>query len=468
MKVRDQIKAALLQRKEVIDQMEALVGKSESEDRPLTEEEDKTFKELQVKVSDNDARVKRLEDLEQLVSANAKAVIVEDENDAAAAAEKQTNSFAFGIQKDTKRKKVKGGFFARQAHLLYVAGGNPLVAADYAERSGDKEMGAVLRATAGAADSTTTAWAGALVQQETQDFIDLLRPMSVYSRIPAGSTVSFDGTNSIKLPKMTTGTPGGWVSEEGAIPVKEGAFTSITITPSKLGVITVATREVLARSTPALETILRDAMLRDTAITLDRRFLSSSAAGSGAPSGLFHTDNAPAAITASALSNAVDDAVADLSAMQTAMYTANVPMNNLVWIMHSSKRLALASMRIATGVFMFRDELATGTLAGIPVIDSAVFDFGVNNGSSTQPDAVALVDASLLVKGEGIAPTIRMSEDATLHMSDAPDTDLGGGGTATPVRSLFQTDCAALRLIWETTWRMRHTVGVQYIANVAW
>ena len=123
-------------------------------------------------------------------------------------------------------------------------------------------------------------------------------------------------------------------------------------------------------------------------------------------------------------------------------------------------------MRMATGVFIFREEIATGQLAGIPIIDSAVFDYGINNGGATNTDTVALLDASLLVKGEGIAPTIRMSEEATLHMSDTPADDLGGA--ATPVRSLFQTDCAALRLLWETTWRMRHTVGVQWIAGVNW
>ena len=71
-----------------------------------------------------------------------------------------------------------------------------------------------MRATAGAADSTTVAWAGALVQQETQDFIDLLRPMSVYSRIPAGSTVTFDTTNSIKLPEDDHGYSG-WLGVGG-------------------------------------------------------------------------------------------------------------------------------------------------------------------------------------------------------------------------------------------------------------
>ena len=100
------------------------------------------------------------------------------------------------------------------------------------------------------------------------------------------------------------------------------------------------------------------------------------------------------------------------------------------------------------------------------MLDSAVFDFGTNNGGASNIKAVALVDASLLVKGEGLSPTIMLSTEATLHMDDAPNADIlvpASGG-----RSLFQTDSVALRLTWETTWRMRHTVGVQYISSVNW
>ena len=290
--------------------------------------------------------------------------------------------------------------------------------------------------------------------------------MSVFGRMPAGTTLTFDSTNSIKIPKLSTGTPGGFVAEGGAIPVKEGAFTSITLTPSKLGVITVATREILSRSSPALETLLRDMMLRDTAITLDRRFFCATAAGSGAPSGLLHSDNAASPITASNTSNAADDAIADIKAVMQAMYTANVPMGNMVWLMHPSKKLDLMALRTATGAFYFRDELVAGTLQGIPVIDSAVLDKGINDGSTTNIKTIALVDASMLVKANGIQPTIALSNDATLHMDTAPNADIlaaTSGG-----KSLFQTDASALRLTWETTWRTRHTAAVQYVNAVNW
>lgn len=473
MGIHDQLLAVRKQRVEKVQGLETLVNTVETEGRAFTDDEQKTFDATKQDVRDMDARIERMVQTAELIKDNAKFIEPKEEEDPANGGNGETEKrfvTPSGIVIKQKQPKVKGAFFAKQAHFLYHAQGNAEIASVLAERAGQKELAAVMRATVAGADSTTSAWAGALVQQETQDFIDLLRPMSVYSRVPAGTTVSFDSTNSIKLPKMTTGTPGGFVAEAAAIPVKAGAFTSITLTPSKLGVITVATREILSRSTPALETILRDSMLRDTAIVLDRRFISSLAAGTpvGAPSGLLHTDNAPAAIAASNTSNAADDAIADLSNMMGAMFSASAPMSNLVWLMHPSKKIALMNLRSATGAFYFRDELNGGSIYGYPVIDSTLIDQGTNEGGAANIKTVILLDASLLIKGNGLAPTISLSNEATIHMSDAPSADLGGGTDPTPVRSLYQTDSSALRLLWETTWRMRHTVGVQYVANVNW
>jgi len=232
-----------------------------------------------------------------------------------------------------------------------------------------------------------------------------------------------------------------------------------------MGVITVATNEMLARSTPALETILRDSMLRDTATVLDRRFLSSQAAAPGLPAGIFNALNAAAPIAASATGIPADDAIADLNALQGAFFTSNVPQQSPIWVIHPLKRLALASMRTAVGVWIFRDELAAGTLAGYPVLDTTVFDYGLNNGGASNTDAVGLIDSALLVKGTGMSPAIALSGDATIHMETVPGADIS---VATPSRSMYQTDSTALRLTYEAEWRTRHTLAVQHIINVGW
>ena len=44
----------------------------------------------------------------------------------------------------------------------------------------------------------------------------LSRPQSVFANFPAGSSFTFDGTASIRIPRQTTGTPGAFVGEGGA------------------------------------------------------------------------------------------------------------------------------------------------------------------------------------------------------------------------------------------------------------
>ena len=471
MSMQKQLLALQKQRADIVKGMETLVTTAEAEERGFNDEEKTQFASAKSELSLLDDRIGHVQETAKLIAENAQQVVPNDNLDPAERSGCGAPTVHTAPGKGTSPKRaevVKGGFFARQAFYLYHAQGNQMIAADLAERSGEKEMGAVLRATAAAADTTTATWAAELVNQKVQDFIDLLRPRSVFSRVPSENDVSFADTNSIKMPRATTGTPGAYVAEGAAIPVKQGAFGSLTMTPSKMGVITVATRELFARSNPSVETILRNMMLNDTAVVQDRRFLSSLAAGSGAPSGLFHTDNAVAAIAASNTANVGDDAVADMEALLGAIFAANIPVGQLVWLMHSSKKLRLSNMRTAVGEFIFRDELAGGTLGGYPVIDSTVFDFGLNNGGASNIKTIALVDTSMLMKGFGIAPTVKLSEEATLHMDDAPSGNLGGAADPTPVRSMYQTDSIALRLMWENTWRTRMTAAVQHIDNVNW
>jgi HK97 family phage major capsid protein len=463
MNLLDQIKKARASRAKAIDDLKAMVTTAEEGDRSLTEDEQKSFDDLKKGVADLDERIERLQATHDMVASTALPVTADDANDNASSQQQRGSGIVISRSKPAK---IKGAFFAKQAHLLFVAGGNHLVAADYAEKTGDKEMGAIMRAAAAGATSTAANWATELVQQEIQDFFDLLRPLTVFARITPGSTVDFSDTNSIKIPKLTTGVGGGFLAEGGAIPVKAGAFGTVTMTPKKMGVITVATREVLSRSSPALETILRNAMLRDTATVLDRTFLSSNVAASGAPDGLFHTNNAPATITPSNTANAGDDAIADIKAVLNALFTANVPITNPVWIMHPSKRLDLMALRSATGSFYFRDEMAAGTLQGYPVLTSTAFDFGLNNGGATNIKTLALIDADLLVKGAGLAPTIALSQDAMLHMDTVPNSDILVPTTGG--RSMFQTDSTAIRLTLETDWRTLTTVAVAYVHGVNW
>ena len=112
------------------------------------------------------------------------------------------------------------------------------------------------------------------------------------------------------------------------------------------------------------------------------------------------------------------------------------------------------------GVFPFRAEIDAGNLDGIPYIDSF----------TVPPKTVVLMDAADFVVAGADAPRFEMSDQATIHEEDtAPQPIVGGSGVpANPVRSLFQTDSLALRMIMELNWLMRRSGMVAWTQNVTW
>ena len=109
--------------------------------------------------------------------------------------------------------------------------------------------------------TTVTGWAAELVQQIVVDFMQTLLPKSVYPRALAatGSTLSFGRNGKIIIPtrSRTPTIAGSFVGEGQPIPVRQGAFTSQTLTPKKMAVITTWTREIDEHSVPAIEGLLR-------------------------------------------------------------------------------------------------------------------------------------------------------------------------------------------------------------------
>jgi len=456
------IKGALEKRAAALSAMEGIASTAEQEGRLFNDEEKKGFEARRDEIKALDDQIGSWRELEHAQATSAQPVVSDDGE----ARGVQSSGLPSPIIR-IKKEKIKGAFFAKYAHCLFRAGGNAMLAAQYAEQDmGDKELGAMIRTAQNPATSTAAGWAAELLQQEARDFIELLRPLSVYANFPAGSTFTFDSTNNIRIPRQTTGTPGAFVGEGKAIPVAQGAFDSITIQPYKLGVITVATNEVLARSTPALETILRDSMLRDTATVLDRKFISNAAAVAGiAPAGLFHASKSAAPLTPSATGTAVDDCLNDLTALMNAHFNANSPLTAGYWLMHPSTLVKIMNLRNAVGAFYFRDEINAGKLLTYPYITSTVVDISGNGGGASAKNDIALIDTSMLVKGQGMAPNISMSDSASVHMESAPVEDVSVG---TPVRSLWQTQSVGLRLSYEVDYNMRHLQSVQWIDAIAW
>jgi HK97 family phage major capsid protein len=319
----------------------------------------------------------------------------------------------------------------------------------------------VIKTAVAPADTATSAWAGALVQTAIGDFFDLLLPQSVYPGLSAkGGRFGFGRNGTVSLPtrSATPTVAGSFVGEGSPIPVRKAGFTSITLTPKKMAVITAMTREITERSTPAIEQLLRNAIQEDTAVAIDSVLLDSTAASTIRPAGL-RNGITTAAGTAGGGIAAV---VADLKGMLGTLNTAtNGNLRNLVFLMNPAQAIALSLTQNAGGDFPFAQEISQNRFQGYSVIQSTTVPSGV----------VIALDAADFFSATGDDPRFDVSDQAVLHMEDTTPLAIGTAGApntvAAPVQSMFQTDSIALRMILPMNWAMRRAVAVERTA-VTW
>jgi hypothetical protein len=257
-----------------------------------------------------------------------------------------------------------------------------------------------------------------------------------------------------------TDAAGAFRAEGAPIPVKGIQFTSQTLTPKNLGVILTATEEMLARSSIDLAAYFQEAMVKDTAEYLDIVFLSPDAGSAIIPAGI--RNGLIATDTRVSVGPTTANIVTDVKVMMTHM--AESKMGNPAttrWIM-SPKNWFTASMALtATGALQF-PETGGGKLG----MYSALVTTHI-------PDnIVLLVDFDHINAGFG-APNFLASSVATLHEENALPLPIGSPGApatvAAPVRSLYQTNSWALRLLMDVDWKKLRTFGmVQELTAVAW
>jgi hypothetical protein len=86
---------------------------------------------------------------------------------------------------------------------------------------------------------------------------------------------------------------------------------------------------------------------------------------------------------------------------------------------------------------------------------------------------VVLINADDLMVVQGDTPRFDVSDQATLHFEDTTPLQIttgaqGSAVAATPVRSMFQTDSLALRMILPMNSAMRRAGSVAWVTGVTW
>jgi hypothetical protein len=229
----------------------------------------------------------------------------------------------------------------------------------------------------------------------------------------------------------------GFVTELGAIPVREWVLGSIQLGPSrKMALISILSRDLAQRSdgTTVIKTLLRE----DCAASMDTAMFSTAAGSTSTMAGLL---NGVSALTGFA--------GGDRTAMETdlkALFDVVAP--------HGSGEIVLimSQARALTFAVKYPDVYANLTILG---------------SNALAADRVIAVDPRGIIFAVDSDPDIDISENATVHMDTEP-LPISDSGVAAPVRSLFQTGSLGVRIIADVAWVRRATNTVSYVDGVTW
>lgn len=305
--------------------------------------------------------------------------------------------------------------------------------------------------------TSVSGWASELVQTAYADFLQALMPFSVYPALRSrGIGLSFDGIGTVSIPSRTAGGAGGGFVAEGS-PIRVGRITTAatTMTPRKLGVIVPFSRELAKRSTPAIEALVRQAILEDTGVILDAALLDATASSTARPAGLLNGISAAAPGYGGGDYQAV---LADFKALLAPFYSANAA-DNITVLMNPAQGLSL-SMMPGPG--------ATGDLGWFNTIRDRLTVIESTNVTAGRLIALRNSDFATAL---GDAPEFDVSEQATVHMEDTTPLEIVSGTgptTADPVRSFFQTATIGVRMLMDVSWKMRRPGMVQWIDGTSW
>jgi len=319
---------------------------------------------------------------------------------------------------------------------------------------GSKVVSTFVKSATNPATIGDDAWAGNLVQDGYGSYLEDLVAGTIFGRVGAQS-VTFGKMGSLTLPfRNGNGSLSGAFIEEGApIPVKADAYSTIKISPFKLGVISVFSKELFRKSIPNIEALVRTHIQTDTADVIDATFLDAVPADATRPAGLEASAGAGNIVASTGAT--VENILADFNGVFDRLTTAKLGGAGTILI-HPSRLRGMRLKTDALGNFVFKD---------VDVLTGFTFEASIN----VPADKVYVVDNKALIKGIGNGVEFEANSSATIVMGD-PAEAINDGTTATalPVRSLYQTDSTALRMTMDVSWLQTRADGVQILTGVSW
>lgn len=296
----------------------------------------------------------------------------------------------------------------------------------------DEVQDLIEKATLGT--TTNGGFASTLVSENrlVGEFIELLQAASVFDKLKGYRPVPFNS----KIPSQLTGGTASWVGEGAAKPLTNPTFGEVEIKEHKLAAITVYTQELMRRSDPAVDALVRDDLIAASSRLIDATFLGAQAESATTPIGVL---NGVAAIPDTGETAAAYEA--DLLSLINAFVGNNLSLDGSYFLMSETRAAKISLLRDALGNQYFPGMALRGdrTLMGVPVVTS-----------ETVGNKIILVKMS----------EILIADDGGVDISYSDQATLVDGATT---HNLWQENKFAVRVEKFITWAKRRPVASAWI-----
>lgn len=421
--------------------MEALHKAAHEKGLTLNKEQNDQYAALEKEVEQLELEEKRLE---KLIAASEKAVTTTTPV-AGQTPEEAKNSAKGDPDPANPTPKIeivplaKGIGFAQFARAklcsqLAAKNGNYISPVDMAKQMGfnDEVQNLITKATLGT--TSDAGFAASLVTENrlVGEFVEMLRNATIFDKLKGFRAVPFNS----KIPSQLTGGTASWVGEGAKKPLTNPTFDEVEIKEHKLAAITVYTQELMRRSDPAVDVLVRDDLIAASAALIDNTFIDAGAATAVRPAGILDgvTVTADTGTTAEAYET-------DLMNLMTTFVNANLSLDGAYFIMSETRAAQISLLRDALGNSYFSGMALRGerTLLGIPVITS-----------QTAGNKIILVKTS----------EILLAQDGGVDVSYSDQATLVDGATT---HNLWQENKFAVRVEKFITWAKRRPIAAAFL-----
>lgn len=304
------------------------------------------------------------------------------------------------------------------------------------------------------AGGSSDTWGSELVSADnryTGDFISYLHLKTLFDQLPlrpVPADITIKGEDGVAT--------GYWVGESKPIPSSTVDYSSVSLTPLKVGALAVVSNELLRRSSPAAEMLVRDALVKASAQRVDLTFFSASAAVAGvSPAGILNGVSAKTSTGTDAAGVRGDIA---------ALYQDFITANNLEDQLHFVTTLILGKQ-----LQLMRNALSQSEFPGVKLSGGTLEGDPLHTGGNVGSGDLILLNPQDIWKIDDRGVEVSISRDAMIEQSSAPT-----GATDTPVAasqvftSMFQSESTAIKVVRSINFAKRRSSAVAYVGDAAY